>query len=54
MKTRALALALLTALSTPVFAIGNAFTYQGSLTDATIPANGTYDLQFTLVFTGGT
>jgi hypothetical protein len=27
---------------------GSAFTYQGRLTDAGLPANGSYDLQFTL------
>ncbi len=30
-----------------------AFTYQGRLTDAGAPANGTYDLQFTLYDNGG-
>ncbi len=29
-------------------ALGNAFTYQGRLTDASAPANGTYDLRFIL------
>jgi len=28
--------------------VGTAFTYQGSLTDGTNPANGTYDFRFTL------
>jgi hypothetical protein len=36
------------AISTSAFAIGTSFTYQGSLTDASAPANGLYDLQFTL------
>lgn len=53
MKTLALSLALLAAFSGPAFAIGNAFTYQGSLTDTTVPATGIYDLQFTLETTGG-
>lgn len=53
MKTPTLAFALLAAFSGPAFAIGNAFTYQGSLSDATLPATGTYDLQFTLQTTGG-
>lgn len=47
-------LALLSAMASPAFAIGNGFTYQGSLTDATVAATGTYDLQFTLQTTGGT
>ncbi|WP_170113298.1 tail fiber domain-containing protein [Ahniella affigens] len=47
-------LAILSAMASPAFAIGNGFTYQGSLTDATIAATGTYDLQFTLQTTGGT
>ena len=32
----------------PVFAQSSAFTYQGSLNDGVNPANGIYDLQFTL------
>jgi hypothetical protein len=37
-------------------AVGSAFTYQGRLTDAGSPANGTYDFQFILydALTGGT
>jgi len=54
MKTQALAVALLIALISPsAFAIGNGFTYQGSLLDASAPANGSYDLQFTLQTTAG-
>jgi hypothetical protein len=54
MKTQALAAALLTALISPAaFALGNGFTYQGSLVDASAPANGSYDLQFTLQTTAG-
>ncbi len=34
--------------SNSVFAQGTAFTYQGRLNDAANPANGTYDLRFTL------
>ena len=37
----------------PAFALGNSFTYQASLRDANSPANGLYDLQFTLQTTGG-
>ena len=44
----ALRLAIFSALSSSAFALGTAFTYQGSLTDASAPANGAYDLQFTL------
>lgn len=33
----------------PVFAIGTAFTYQGTLEDGGVPANGSYDLQFQLL-----
>ncbi len=53
MKTRTFAFVLLAAFSGTAFAIGNAFTYQGSLNDASLPATGTYDLQFTLQTTGG-
>lgn len=53
MKILAFSLAVLAAFSGPAFAIGNAFTYQGSLTDATVPATGIYDLQFTLQTSGG-
>lgn len=41
--------ALLLALSSPSFAMSTAFTYQGSLEDAGLPANGTYDFQFELL-----
>jgi len=54
MKIQALAAALLAALISPTtFALSNSFTYQGSLVDASVPANGSYDLQFTLQTTGG-
>src|SRR2546428_13252231 len=45
---------LLTASS--VYAQGSAFSYQGKLTDAGNPANGTYDLQLTVwdASSGGT
>lgn len=55
MKLRAPAVALLAMLvSQPAFALGDSFTYQGSLVDANAPANGIYDLQFTLQTTAGT
>lgn len=38
--------AALFAWSAPAFAIGTAFTYQGTLEDGGSPANGSYDLQF--------
>ena len=41
--------ALLLALAGPAFAVSNTFTYQGSLSDAGTPANGTYDLRFALL-----
>jgi hypothetical protein len=34
--------------SSPLVAAGNGFTYQGKLIDTNSPANGQYDLQFTL------
>ena len=44
-----MALAAALALSTPsVSAQGTAFTYQGRLADSSRPANGSYDLQFSL------
>jgi hypothetical protein len=59
-RTRLLVLAvLIAALAFPGVAaaqpIGTAFTYQGRLTDAGSPANGTYDFRFTLydAATGG-
>lgn len=54
-RSAALLLALLCAIGLPVFAIGSSLTYQGHLTDSTLagPANGSYDLQFTLQDTGG-
>ncbi len=53
MRTRPLLLALTLALSTPAFAIDSTLTYQGTLEDAGVPANGSYDLQFTLQDLGG-
>src|SRR5258708_15478034 len=47
----ALALALLSTLNTQVstlFAQGTSFSYQGRLLDNGAPANGTYELRFTL------
>lgn len=49
-----LSAALLLALSSPAFAVSNAFTYQGTLTDGGLPANGTYDLRFDLIGVGET
>ena len=54
MKSNTLIFAILSALSSSAFALGTAFTYQGSLTDASLPASGTYDLQFTLQTQAGT
>ncbi len=47
------AFAALLFASLPAFAIGTVFTYQGSLEDAGVPANGAYDLQFQLTDIGG-
>lgn len=49
-------LAALSAAPSAAFAQGSAFTYQGRLTDAAGPVNGTYDFRFTLsdAVTGGT
>jgi len=41
-------------LTPTAFALGNGFTYQGSLVDAGSPARGLYDLQFVLQTTVGT
>lgn len=43
-------------LAAPVLAQGTAFTYQGKLTNAGVPATGVYDLRFQLfdALTGGT
>src|ERR1039457_2237123 len=54
----AAALLLLSAVNpqpSTAFAQGTAFTYQGRLNDGTNPANGSYDLTFTIYggFTGG-
>ena len=49
MKTKALLLSLVIACcGTKAFAQGTDFTYQGYLTDNGGPANGVYDLQFTV------
>jgi hypothetical protein len=57
MKTLPLIAAALCCLFTavnPAFAQGTAFTYQGHLNDGSGPANGTYDIQFTLYTTNVT
>jgi hypothetical protein len=41
--------ALLLAFAGPALAVSNTFTYQGTLTDGGVPANGSYDLQFELL-----
>lgn len=46
--TKPLTAALLLALAQSAGAVSNTFTYQGSLVDAGVPANGTYDLRFEL------
>src|SRR5215475_11575919 len=48
-------LALIT-FTTPAFAQGTAFAYEGRLNDGSIPANGSYDLSFALfdASSGGT
>ncbi len=43
-------MAILANLSTYAWALGTAFTYQGQLEDAGVPANGSYDFAFTLYF----
>ena len=43
-----LALLIFTAAGSTAFAQGTAFTYQGRLSDGSGPANGTYDLRFTI------
>jgi trimeric autotransporter adhesin len=48
---RILVLACLAA-SGPCAAVSNVFTYQGSLLDAGVPAQGSYDLQFQLLSGG--
>jgi trimeric autotransporter adhesin len=45
---KALTAALLLAIAQQAAAVSDVFTYQGSLDDAGLPANGSYDLQFTL------
>src|SRR5690349_4209391 len=48
-RRRLLMLVLALLLSPPLlFAQGTAFTYQGQLTDGSAPANGSYDVTFTL------
>ncbi|MDZ4811061.1 MAG: tail fiber domain-containing protein [Pseudomonadota bacterium] len=55
MKLHSLVAAVLSVLFTPsAFALGNGFTYQGSLVDAGSPAGGLFDLQFVLQTTVGT
>jgi len=39
---------LISAFGRPAFAQGTAFTYQGRLNDSGIPANGSYDLTFSV------
>jgi hypothetical protein len=55
MKIQSLATAAaLSVLWVPTaFALGTGFSYQGSLVDSSAPANGSYDLQFTLQTTAG-
>jgi hypothetical protein len=49
-----LLLTILNAHLPSVFAQGTAFTYQGRLTDGAAPANGNYDMAFTLFDTNVT
>ncbi|MBL8244002.1 MAG: hypothetical protein JNL89_07430 [Rhodanobacteraceae bacterium] len=51
---KSLSAALLLALSQPAAALSTAFTYQGSLEDAGVPADGAYDLRFQLIGPGPT
>ncbi|HET7843731.1 MAG TPA: hypothetical protein VFL14_06250, partial [Xanthomonadales bacterium] len=53
MNRIALATALF-ALGTQALAVGTPFTFQGSLEDAGVRTNGSYDLQFVVKQTGGT
>ncbi|MBK8286858.1 MAG: hypothetical protein IPK97_19445 [Ahniella sp.] len=48
MHYKSIVLALLAGCSGQAFALSNTFSYQGSLQDAGLPANGSYDLQFAL------
>lgn len=41
-------LALILLLTGAALAQGNAFSFQGRLNDGTTPANGSYDVHFTL------
>ncbi|MCC6594692.1 MAG: tail fiber domain-containing protein [Xanthomonadales bacterium] len=52
MKRSMLSMALIIAAA-PALAIDSSLTYQGSLEDGGQPANGSYDLQFTLQDSGG-
>jgi len=52
MPTRLIGILLLL-LSPQASALSNAFTYQGSLSDAGTPANGSFDLQFQLQTSAG-
>jgi hypothetical protein len=38
---------------TPALAMGTSFSYQGSLEDGGVPANGSYDFEFNLIDSGG-
>lgn len=48
MSYKTLVFALLAGVPVQAFALSNTFSYQGSLQDAGLPANGSYDLQFAL------
>lgn len=49
---KTLSAALVWALVQPAWAVSTTFTYQGALEDAGSPANGSYDLRFTLLGLG--
>src|SRR2546423_2438624 len=53
-KTSLVLLALVLLLHASAFAQATTFTYQGRLTDAGAPANGSYDLEFKLFDGAGT
>lgn len=44
---------LLAATTSPLLAMGTSFTYQGSLEDGGVPANGSYDFEFRLINSSG-
>jgi hypothetical protein len=44
---------LLLGTTTPALAMGTSFSYQGSLEDGGVPANGSYDFEFNLIDSGG-